>query len=755
MKLLGTLTAVLLSLAACKSDPPPAPAQTDAGVAATPDKPVPAAPTEAAKPPTPSEIPAETLRGILALEHSRTLGDDATGLIALTADPSASVRARAALAIGRVGLAEGVSPLLVLMDDDDAGVRAQTAFASAILVGSLADDEQATKDLRTGQLQAWTKERNERKDPEVREAIAWGTRRFGGEKAEGVVDILLDAVNDGDPRVVATAMHSFALLSRYTPKTPGAGGEGFVQAIRLRAADTNSVTREAATYALMRMKVKSAIPDMNQALEKVRPNEERAMAIRSLTSLEQWEVPLMRGVLMTPPEPTMDNLEPVDYRGDVWTQIHAVNHLLAAKADNALTVLEEWLSKEVLPDLLEHGIGLDKPLFHALLAVADGLHAFPAADRARKVLTTLHDAAAPGGPLRRKDASFGEDLNAALLHCKTAAALDKMDKKLSRVSTCAQGLERVYPAVARQVLALETRLALAEKPADKVTLLDAAYTKDAPPKLKIAVLMQTAEIFESGDDGAKLVQPLGARALAETDPILRSYGVKISARGAALLALIADGATALPGHKLDVVLEALDAIKKHKPEGAAAVVRPWTANPNHAVRARAVSTLFALDPKAQPIAWKPAKVEARGDVGPPVKVVLRTTRGNIGLELWPQHAPATVASFLSLAKKGEYNGVPFHRVIASFVSQGGDPRGDGHGGPGYSLPAEWTRLPYGAGTLGMAHAGKDTGGCQFFLGHRPHPHLDGGYTVFGRTTDGLEVVQSLQQGDLIRSVDLP
>ena len=229
----------------------------------------------------------------------------------------------------------------------------------------------------------------------------------------------------------------------------------------------------------------------------------------------------------------------------------------------------------------------------------------------------------------------------------------------------------------------------------------------------------------------------------------------MAARGPALLALLAKGATEAPGDNLDVVLEALDAVKKHKPEGGAAAVRPWTANPDHATRARARSTLFALDPAAQPLPYEPALGAPRGEPGPSVKVVLRTTRGDIELELWPEAAPATVASFLALAREGFFNNLTFHRVIAGFVSQGGDPRGDGNGGPGYTLPSEWTRLPYEAGTLGMAHAGKDTGGCQFFIAHRRHPHLDGGYTVFGRVTKGLEGVQAMQQGDVIRGVDLP
>lgn len=753
-RFLLALLLVMTCVMACKTDPPPAP-PAEPSVKAPLAKPTPEKAVDAgveAKPePKPVEVSAD-MRKLLAHEHARYVGgDDGLGAFVTHEDPK--VRARAALALGRIGLADSVSPLLVLMDDDDPAVRADAAFGAAILQVALADDEKSSTDLRDGIRRAWKKEREDRKDPKVREAIAWALRRFGGEKSEGIVDLLRDAFHDGDPEVTATAMESFALLSRYSPKTPGAADEGFVRSIRLRAADTNPATRKAATYALMRMKIKDAIPDFKQALEKQRPDDERAMAIRALTALEAWEVGLMRDLLMPPPEPSMDNLEPVDYRGDIWTRIHAVNHLLAAKTEPALTVIEEWMNKEILPQLRDHGTGLDAPLFHAILAVANGLPKFEQKDRAKALLDTFYMASSRGGSLRREKASRGEDLGAAILHCASAAALDKLDGKVSRTTDCAAGLEAVYPATRRQVHLLNTQVGLAKKPVDKVRVLAKAYTGDTPMAVKVAIMVQAAQLFD-GEGGPGLVKALGTKALNETDPVLRSYGVKLAARDGVLLGLLAQGAQKEPGENLDVVLEALDACKKHKPKGAAQAVKPWTGNPNHAVRARARGVLEELDPAASPIPWKPTIAEPRGVPGPPVKAVVRTTRGNIELELWPEHAPATVESFVSLARKGEFNGLTFHRVIAGFVSQGGDPRGDGHGGPGYTIPAEWTRLPYDAGTLGMAHAGKDTGGCQFFLTHRPHPHLDGGYTVFGRVTKGLDGVHTLQQGDIIRGIDI-
>jgi cyclophilin family peptidyl-prolyl cis-trans isomerase/HEAT repeat protein len=135
-----------------------------------------------------------------------------------------------------------------------------------------------------------------------------------------------------------------------------------------------------------------------------------------------------------------------------------------------------------------------------------------------------------------------------------------------------------------------------------------------------------------------------------------------------------------------------------------------------------------------------------------VVVEMQTTAGLVGLELYPGIAPFTVMSFLRLASKKFFDGLLFHRVVPNFVVQGGDPRGDGWGGPGYALRSELSLHRYDRGTLGMASAGKDTEGSQFFITHSPQPHLDGRYTVFGRVRNGMDVVDHLQVGDTITHV---
>ncbi len=133
-------------------------------------------------------------------------------------------------------------------------------------------------------------------------------------------------------------------------------------------------------------------------------------------------------------------------------------------------------------------------------------------------------------------------------------------------------------------------------------------------------------------------------------------------------------------------------------------------------------------------------------------VYIDTDKGTIQIELAVLDAPLTVRSFTELARSGYFNGVAIHRVVANFVVQDGDPRGDGEGGPGYTIRDELNQRPYLRGTVGMALDWADTGGSQFFITHSPQPHLDARYTVFGQVLAGMDVVDKLSRGDVIRHV---
>src|SRR5215471_7791972 len=137
----------------------------------------------------------------------------------------------------------------------------------------------------------------------------------------------------------------------------------------------------------------------------------------------------------------------------------------------------------------------------------------------------------------------------------------------------------------------------------------------------------------------------------------------------------------------------------------------------------------------------------------PTVVIVLQKGGEIRLELYPEDAPKTVESFVALAKKGFYDGLTFHRVEPGFVAQGGDPKGDGTGGPGYTLKAEFNQRKHVRGTVAMARsASPDSAGSQFYICFAPASHLDGKYTVFGQVVKGMEVVDQIKRGDRMKSV---
>ncbi|MEJ8304600.1 peptidylprolyl isomerase [Saccharibacillus sacchari] len=128
--------------------------------------------------------------------------------------------------------------------------------------------------------------------------------------------------------------------------------------------------------------------------------------------------------------------------------------------------------------------------------------------------------------------------------------------------------------------------------------------------------------------------------------------------------------------------------------------------------------------------------------------------GNVEIEFYPEEAPNTVANFEKLANSGFYNGLSFHRVIPGFVAQGGCPNGTGTGGPGWQIDCETSTntTKHAKGVLSMAHAGKNTGGSQFFICYGPQPHLDGVHTVFGKVISGMELIDGVKQGDKMKEV---
>ena len=160
-------------------------------------------------------------------------------------------------------------------------------------------------------------------------------------------------------------------------------------------------------------------------------------------------------------------------------------------------------------------------------------------------------------------------------------------------------------------------------------------------------------------------------------------------------------------------------------------------------------------PSSQPAKSYNSPIPMVIDVNKKYTAVIKTAKGDLTLELYPQDAPVTVNSFVSLARKGFYNGLTFHRVIPGFMAQGGDPTGTGSGGPGYTIPDEISQRKHVTGALSMAKTAQpNTGGSQFFICYAPQPHLDGIHTVFGQLTQGMDVLKQLVNGDKMTEVTI-
>jgi HEAT repeat protein/cyclophilin family peptidyl-prolyl cis-trans isomerase len=207
---------------------------------------------------------------------------------------------------------------------------------------------------------------------------------------------------------------------------------------------------------------------------------------------------------------------------------------------------------------------------------------------------------------------------------------------------------------------------------------------------------------------------------------------------------------------VDLKLEVIRVLGEMGVKAADSLLFHATSHEDPRVRTAAVEAITKLGLQPPPIPTDRQFHEAAFDrsrrkaLAPPrgmVRALITTKRGNIDVELFGDDAIQTVATFVKLAKEGFYKGRTFHRVVPNFVVQGGDPRGDGSGDAGFTIPAEVSHHRYAEGVLGIADAGKDTGSCQWFITLSPQPHLDGRYTVFGRVTNGMDVVWKLDVSD--------
>jgi cyclophilin family peptidyl-prolyl cis-trans isomerase/HEAT repeat protein len=634
-------------------------------------------------------------------------------LVRLLSDGEARVRRRAALAIGRVGLAEGIQPLTALLaSDQDAEVRQVAAFALG-LIG----------------------------DSRAREA-------------------LLPALVDASPLVKGSAAEALALIGDATAAEPIArmaaqiiesGAFSTVPGDEDDARrDTPSAAVRLAIFALARLR---AYPALASAV--LNPDGQPRMA--------WW--PVAYALQRVEDANAVNALLTLARDANAYTRAFAVKGLGAMKARSALPVLMPLLTSGDRGVLIETIRALGKigdvsaaaPLLKLLrdasvepgvkaeiVGALGGLHATAGAAQqlppgvADDLLDLLSDRSPPmrAAALRATAALDPDNLLIVLSgldpdpHWTVRAALATLLGTLSPavatprlVGMLKDEDQRVIPAV----LAALTRLKAPEAPAILTERL-----KADDPAVRAAAAAGLGELVPAG----------AAEALADAYEFGQRDTIYI-ARTAAMSALTKYGAAV-----------------------AEPVLRKALTDKDWAVRVRAAMLLKEVNPTVDAAAVdaqiRPAPTTIPAETytlprltTPDVSTTLfiDTDRGSIEIELAVLDAPLTVDNFVTLARKGYFNGLTIHRVVPNFVVQDGDPRGDGEGGPGYTMRDEISQRPYLRGTLGMAlDPWRDTGGSQFFIALSPQPHLDAKYTVFGRVITGMDVVDKIQQGDVIRRV---
>lgn len=528
--------------------------------------------------------------------------------------------------------------------------------------------------------------------------------------------LLEAATSDADHAVRVAARVALALQAR---RNDGVG-HGFTAALPGWLSDPNPRLRWAAAYAFRRATKIDGPTNFETALGCADDThvETRALCVRVLGRFK--------------------GLEP-----HKQTALDATLLQAATDADWRVAV-EAWRAAEqaerlptLLPTLLratQDTHELKGPRLHAWTTALDALlkaRAPQARPVAEAIFRLQPSAKAPPGVA----------LGRAHLRCRAAAILD-LDGGV-RLATC----DPAAPKGLRATLVGPILNAL--EPPARAQAIATRYAAAQTPQMRIALLDAAGALA-----GQPAVTPIIEQGVQDADPAVFSQAaasagkLKISAARPRIRARL--GAL-LKAHDYEAAAAAIDALAALEDRAAEGALRALITYPNHTIADHAAKALAAMGVK---VVARPAPRPATPVARPKAKrAVIATTKGTFTMALFSADAPLTVANFVTLAEKGFYDGLLFHRVVGDFVVQGGDPRGDGWGGPGYTIPCEINPRPYQRGAVGMALAGKDTGGSQWFVTHAPQPHLDGGYTVFGQV-NAFDVVDAMAVGDRILTVTI-
>ncbi len=680
---LRVLGAAFLLGTGCAAHPPadrvPAPAPTpEPAVVSTPG-------------PTPAPARAftslaEAEPALVALEDRRAF--EAPTLESAASSRDAAVRARAVVALGRIGDARASVPLRRLLTDGSPDVRANAAFAAAIL------GDPAMADALTPLLG----------DPDAAVAAraAWAIGFLapaGGEQA------LIAALP-----VAATPSQRAALLrGLWRFSTPEARN-----AAQPLLTDADPAVRTAAIYVLARRPQPESLAALTAALEDSDP-QTAALAARALGILGKPESigPLAAAVARTRTPVTINGLLAL-------AAVLEKNPDATFPAEQRVRVVA--LAGDVDPNLAVPALALlrwqteDREAFRRLWTVAStgkerrqqvALQALMGGLGAKSLDLTDNAIASPDPYLRGAAAeslSFLPAADAAPRRAKLAE-----DPEVVVRLKVLDGLKTAGDARASR--ALIGKLLEDANVGVRASALDALSLSEDPEALAVCLEMVTKSYADRDPDVP--ISAIGAAEKAPEDPAARAVVEAAYRHPSTLVSRLARRSLVKTFH-------------------ADPAQFPW----REYATGKGVADYAALLAEARR-PWT-AKVE--------------TSRGAFTIRLAGDAAPLTVMNFVALAEKGYFDGTPVHRVVPNFVVQDGDPTGTGNGGPGYEIRDELNTLPYTTATVGMALSGPDTGGSQWFVTQAPQPHLDGGYTVFGSVVAGMDVVLRIEQGDRIARI---
>ncbi len=614
---------------------------------------------------------------------------DASTLGAAARHPDAAVRAHAALAAGRIGDDRGRELATGLLADPAPEARAAAAFACQLL-----EDGPAVPALIP--LLA---------DPDARVAGS-AARAIGGLGRGDGQDALIAAIpKAASPEPRATMLRS---LWRFADDASAAAAMPYVT-------DGDPKVRGAALYTLSRKPLEASLPVLTVAL------------------------------------------------GDSHADI-------AAGAARALGVLGHKESIEPLAAALDSGkahlVTASLTALEAVLEKSPGTALAP--DRRARVIALAGDAnpnlAIPALVLLRQ--LVGSDREALSRVWAIATTGQGRRRQVALISAAAALRERAMGAIDAAAGAPEVplRAAAAESlsylPGSAAGSHRARLATDPEPLVRIAVLAGLRSP-ESVRDNRALVDA----ALADPDAGVRAAAIEALAlaNDASVVSQIQQAVQKSAGDAApDVAIAGIaEAEKLRSVPDARSIVETAYRSPKTLVQRLARRSLvrtFRADPAAYPAPeYKIARTVADyegilAEAGKPWRADIETARGTFTVRLLGQAAPMTAMNFVDLARQAFFDGVAIHRVVPDFVVQDGDPTGTGNGGPGYEIRDENNMVEYGTGTVGMALAGPDTGGSQWFVTHAPQPHLDGIYTVFAQVSSGQDVVERIEQWDRITRV---